>query len=367
MGKHELLPFTHLAIPDSGYYEHWVFRPRDKGIANGFLHINTFLYSIGVQSFLIYNSILLLLSIYCCSIFKCISSQAVSLARAVIVFNPYLLISVLGPTKEINLTFYSLFSLFLFSKDTLILKFLSIIPALIALSIRPQFGLIILVSLATVVVLNFARKTIWFCLLIFVSFLLLNSIPAINSIISNSGGEELEFFASSNYYEVAMILKFMQESPILQIPALIIKMILVMFAPIARPNNIFSEYIPLLDWGYTIMGWVLFPINMGFILLFIYQSVANYPRINRMAQLILIYAFLGVFSTIIAPIIQARYLYPYAPFLAACFTLHSIKVRNRIFILSATLIVLMFVITAVFLPKKWNSLIDTPQLFISWL
>jgi hypothetical protein len=366
VARHELLPLTHYAIPDSGYYEAWVFVPRDKGIATGFNYLNSFLYSIGVQSFVLYNSALLILSIYCCSVFNTFSPKAVSWARATIAFNPYLLISVMGPTKEINLIFFSLFSFFLFLKKPLPFKVLSIIPAVATMAIRPQFGLIILVTFACLLVLRFVKEPISLCILILLSFLFLNSIPVINYYITNSGGEELEFFSTSIYYEVAMVLKVLQTNPLFQIIALLVKLVLIMFAPIARPNNLFAAYVPMLDWGYTIMGWMLFPLNLAFLLLFVNRKTLKVRQLGEGAQLVLIYAFLGILSTIISPIIQARYLFPYAPFIAACFILHNVKLRNNILIFSFALIILAFIGTALFLPKKWDVPIEESTLFISW-
>ncbi|WP_254411883.1 hypothetical protein [Dyadobacter diqingensis] len=366
VARHEFLPLTHYTIPDSGYYETWVFYPRDKGIATGFLHMNTFLYSIGVQSFVFYNSTLLLLSIYFCSIFAPFSAKGVTWARACIAFNPYLLISIMGPTKEINLIFFSLAAFFLFLRGPVILKVLSIVPAFGAMAIRPQFGLLILVAFTCVLLLKVIKKPISLCVAILLLFLFFNSIPFINGIISNSGGDELEFFQSSIYYEVALVLKVMQENPIFQIFALIIKMVLVMFAPIARPNTLSSPYVPLLDWGYTFMGWLLFPLNLSFILLFFNKRISQSPKLNEAGQLIIIYAFLGIFSTIVSPIIQARYLFPYSPFIAACFMLHQVHIRNRILIFSFSLILLTFILTALFLPKKWETPTDESATYISW-
>lgn len=364
--RHELLPLTHYTVPDSGYYEAWVYTPRDKGIATGFLYLNTFLYYIGVQSFIFYNSLLLLLSIHFCSVFKSFSPTSVSWARASIAFNPYLLISIMGPTKEINLIFLSLFAFFLFLKGPFLFKILGILPAVGAMAIRPQFGMIIIVSFAFLIILKYVRQPISLCIGIFVAFLLLNSIPFINNIISNSGGEELEYFAISIYYEIALVLKVLQENPFLQIVALLVKLVLVMFAPIARPNNIFSSYIPMLDWGYTIMGWLLFPLNLSFLFLFLNKKITQEPKLDIKGQLLIMYAFLGILSTIISPIIQARYLYPYAPFIAACIMLHGVKARNRILVFSFSLILLAFVLTAIFMPKEWSVPTDESTIFISW-
>jgi len=365
--RHNLLPLTHYTIPDSGYYENWVFFPYEKGISTGFLYLNTFLYSIGVQSLVFYNSFLLLGSIYLCAIFEPFSPRAVTLARATIALNPYLLISIIGPTKEINLIFFSLAAFYLFLKDSYILKIASILPAVATMAIRPQFGYIILAAFACSLLLKFIKSPISICLLIIVAFLILNSIPVINSFVSNSGGEELEFFSTSIYYEIALILKAMQENPALQVLALMIKVVLVMFAPIARPNTIFSPFVPLLDWGYTFMGWFLFPLNLSFLLLFLKKKATQLPRLNQAGQLLLIYAFLGAFSVVISPIIQARYLFPYAPMIAACFALHTVKVRNRILIFSLALILLSFVLTAIFMPKYWMVPVEEGFVFVSWI
>ena len=365
--KHEILPFTYYTVPDSVYYEQWVFNPREKGFGTGFLHINTFLYSIGPQTFVFYNTALLLASIYFCNIFESFSSKAVSWARASIVFNPYLLISVIGPTKEINLIFFSLFAFYLFQKKSFVLKLLSVGPILGAMAIRPEFGLIIFMAFIASLGLYYIKRPTWICLMILLVFFLINTVPSINTVISNSGGENLEFFSTSNYYQVALILKAMQENPILQVPAIAIKAVLVMFAPIVRANNLFSPFIPLLDWGYTFMAYISFPINLSFLLLFIYQKSSDSTRLSKSGQLFVIYAFLGILSTIATPIIQARYLFPYAPFMAACFMLHNLKLRNRILGFSFFIIAVTFVATAVFFPRVWDRYTHEPMVYLSWI
>lgn len=367
-GKHEILPFVNYYIPDSGHYELWVFFPTDKGISNGFLNINTFLYNIGVQSLCIYNTLLLICCIYFCSVFQTISEKAVSLARTSIAFNPYILISVLGPTKEINLTFFSLFSLYLFSKKPISLKIMAFVPAIVVMGIRPQFGAVLVFSLICYLLVKIIKNPITICVSAFVTFLVLNSIPSINNIISNAGGEELEYYRISNFYAVALILKAMQENPVLQIVALAIKAILAMFAPIARPNAILSSNIPLLDWGYNFMGWFLFPLNLSFLLLFLNKKKVIEPQLSPMGQLIIVFTFLGIFSVIISPIFSARYLFPYAPGIAACFSIHSVKVRNRILVFSFVIIALAFISSAIFIPIYWYPETNmVPFQFLSWI
>jgi len=365
--KNQFLPFTNHFIPDATFYEDHVMYSLDRGVANGFTSLNKLLYSVGPQSFLFYNTILLLLSVRLCTSFKVFNSKAVTWARAVIVCNPYFLISVLGPSKECNLTFLSLFSIFFFLKRDVAFKFIAIIAAIGLIAIRPQFGLCLLCAYAIYLLLPLIKSPTLLCIFILIGYFALNSIPAVNKlVIESQGGEDLPYFKSSSIYELAVALQLMSMNPILQIPAFIAKMCLVMFTPIARPNPITSSSIPLLDWGYTIMANILFPLNFGFLLLFLYPKLTKRPEISEEAQLLLIYAFLGVLSVIISPAIQFRYLFPYAPILAACFTLHRVKIRNRIFITSLFFAITVFFITAIWLPKSWAHA-DVIPVFLSWL
>jgi len=366
--KNQFLPITNHYIVDATYYENHVVEAIDRGeLYNGFTTINKFLYTFGPQIFIFYNTLLLLSCIYLCILFKVFSPKAVTWARAVIVFNPYFLISAIGPSKECNLTFFSLLSIYLFLKGSFFFRVMAFAVGCVVIFIRPQFGACLFAAYMVYLILFVIKKPMTVCLLMLGSFFFLNAIPAINKLISeNQGGDDLPYFAGSSIYQVALVLHAMGKNPILQIPAFIAKMCLVMFTPIARPNPLISDHIPLLDWGYTFMANVLFPLNFGFILLFFNQQQTAFAKIGREGHFLIIYCFIGILSVIISPSIQFRYLFPYIPVIAACFVLHNVKTRNRILIISFSLMIFIFIMTAIFLPKQFGADGYVP-LYLSWL
>ena len=366
--KYEYLPLDNHFIPDSTFYENHVFNEFSRvGLGSGFTQLNRLLYSLGPQSFLIYNTIIMAGSVYCCSVMSEFSPKAVSWAKLSIVFNPFLLISMLGPSKECNLTFLSMLAIYCFLKKPFGYKVFGIIVAVAALFIRAQVSACIIVSLLLYIVLVVYRKPINICLVVLVAYFVLNSVPLFNEIITNSQGEELEFFKESNIYEIALVLKEMSQNPVLQFPAFIAKTALIMFTPIARPNPLFANYIPLLDWGYTSLAMFMFPLNFSFLLLFIYQKRTSSSYLSIKGQFLIIYLFVGALSVIVSPNIQFRYLFPYIPILAGCYILHDSKIKDRIIIISSVIIITTFIITAIFFPKAWAVKSTLSPFFISWL
>jgi len=366
--NHSYLPITNYWIPDSYHYEIAAFNYQKDDIRTYFFNLNGLLYAIGPQTFTIYNTALLLASLYFCKVFSIISDQAVSWARATIVFNPYFLISVTGPTKEINLTFLALLSFFLFFNESNLLKVISFLVAAYACAVRPEFGMIIIIGMASNISLRFIKNPIKHCLYILAVYFIINPIPWFNNYITEiSGGEELPFFQISVYHSLALILLEMNKSPILQFAVFIVKLVLGLFAPIARPSTIFSEYVPLLDWGYSFMAMFLFPLNAAFVLLLMSWKRKIFEDMPRNTKIIIIYTFLGVLSTLISPIIQFRYLFPYMPMLGAIYVLQPVKVRNWIIGISSIIIAASFIGSVIWLSKDYERITAYIPLFVSWL
>ena len=366
--KNHYLPFTNEFIPDATFYEDHVMLGIDRGLSNGFTEINRVLYFLGPQSFLIYNTLLMMGCVYLCNLFQFFSPKAVNWAKAIIIFNPYLLISLVGPSKECNLTFLSLLSIYLFVKKSWSLKVLGILVVGVIMVIRPQFALILLLSFVMYPLLTLFKNTMLLCALILAAFFILNAIPPVNEfIVESQGGDDLPFFKSSSIYELAIILQIMSSHPLLQFPAFAAKTCLILFTPIARPNSLMSSFIPLLDWGYTFMANLLFPLNFGFIVLFFTPKLVKRPLVDRRVQFIILYIFAGMMSVIISPSIQFRYLFPYSPCIAACFTLHPLKIRNRILTISLVFSLVFFVLTAIWLQRDWSGEEVGGPFYLSWL
>jgi hypothetical protein len=366
--NHSYLPLTNYWIPDSVHYEIAAFNYQKDDIRTYFFNLNRLLYSVGPQTFTIYNALLLLGSIYFCKIFSCISDKAVAWARATIVLNPYFLISVTGPTKEINLTFLSLFCFFLFFKNSNLLKSISFVVALYACAVRPQFGLILILGLISSVSLRIFTNPVKHCLYILAAYFILNPIPIVNNYITElSGGEDLPYFQISIYHSLALVLLEMNKSPILQFAVFAIKLVLGLFAPIARPSTLGSEYIPLLDWGYSFMAMLLFPLNLAFVLLFLNWKKKIFAEMSQQAKMIIVYTFLGVLSTLVSPIIQFRYLFPYLPMLGAIYLLQPVKIRNWIVGISAIMILISFVGSLIWLSRDYEKVSTYLPIFVSWL
>jgi hypothetical protein len=169
------------------------------------------------------------------------------------------------------------------------------------------------------------------------------------------------------YHGLALVLQEMNKNPLLQFLVFAVKLILGLFAPIARPSTIFSQYIPILDWGYTFMAIFLFPLNMAFVYLFLNRKARKIDQISHNNKIFIVYTFVGILSTLISPIIQFRYLFPYMPMIAALFYLQPVGVRNKIISLSVVVVIISFVVAIIWLPREYERITLALPLFVSWL
>jgi hypothetical protein len=371
--KYQLLPLTNHLIPDSFHYETRVFFDLvgNSFFSDGLTYYHRFLYNIGPASFLVVNSTMLILSIYFCTIFSRISPQSVSAARFIIVFNPYLLIGAVGPNKETLVIFLSLATFYFLFQTHKILNAFGICVATLVLFVRPVAGIILISSLLMSILLLLFKNPLKIFLSLLLLYFILNAIPPINDLIlsAQGEGEDLPHFQGSNILEVAIFLKIMNQSPILQIPALFIKAGLILITPIFRPNPFYSIPFAILDVGYSLLAYALLPFNIGLLLLFFNLKRVSTKFINIDVQLLLLYCLLGIFATLLSSNISFRYIFPYAPFIFAFFYLHDIKYRNKIITYSFFLVLLVFALTSIFTRKQFE--LDTgtfiaPQ-FISWM
>jgi len=365
--RYQFLPITNHFVYDSYTYELRVLYERNVDpFANSFTALNAFFYSLGAYSFIVINTIMLLISIYLCRIFKCISDNSVSLARFIIVFNPYLLIGAIGPNKETFLLFLSLLCFYLYFHRLSYIKVLGFLVALSALFVRPVFGMVLVTTILIVPLLSLFKNPINLFIFILVFYFAVNSIPFINVILTESQGEDLASFQTSSLYEIALVLKLMNQNPLLQFPAFFIKTCLILITPIVRPNAFFSIPYPILDVGYTFMAYILFPFNLSLLLIFLNKKTVSLYNTNRNTQILLLYTLIGILTTIINSNITFRYIFPYSPIIASFFYLHSLKTRNRVIVLSFFILLFTFTVTLAFFKKEFemdNFII--PQ-FMSW-
>jgi len=365
--KYQYIPITNHFVHDSYTYELRVLYERSiDPFANAFTSLNGLFYQIGPFTFIFINTAMLLCCVYLCKMFAVISDQSVSIARFIIVANPYLLIGAIGPNKETFLIFLSLLCFYLYFQRLPTLKFLAFLVAISALFVRPVFGLTLILTILITPLTYVIKNPVNVFLTILLGYFTLNSIPPINVFITEFQGEELYSFQTSNLYEVALFLKAMNQNPILQFPAFAIKTCLILFTPIVRPNSFFSIPYPILDVGYTLMAYALFPCNFALLLSFINKKILSLNAVNKETQILFIYTLIGILTTVINSNITFRYIFPYSPMIVALFYIHSLKTRNRVIILSIGLIILTFTVTLIFLKRDFemdNSIV--PQ-FMSW-
>ena len=365
--RYQILPITNHFVYDSYTYELRVLYDRNiDTFADAFTSLNSFFYKIGPFSFVLINTIMLLCCVYLCKVFSVISSKSVSLARFIVVFNPYLLIGAIGPNKETFLLFISLLCFYLYFQGLPILRFLALVVAMFALFVRPVFGLTLLFTILIKPLTYLIKNPVNVFLLILLGYFTINSIPPINIFITEFQGEVLASFQTSNLYELALFLKVMNQNPILQFPAFAIKTCLILFTPIVRPNAFFSLPYPILDVGYTLMAYALFPFNLALLLIFLNKKIVSLNFVNKETQTLLIFALIGILTTIINSNITFRYIFPYSPVIVSLFYLHSLKVRNRIILFSLGLVTLTFTITLIFLKKDFAMDDLTVPQFMSW-
>ena len=171
-------------------------------------------------------------------------------------------------------------------------------------------------------------------------YFLLNSIPFTNSIISDLSKDVLPSFATSRIYDISLLLKGYSQNIILQYPAFIAKSVIFLFAPIVRPLSIFASPLPLLDVGYSMIASLLFPFNLSLILVFLSSSKTNKRQFSVDESIIFFYTLLSITVIIMNPILTFRYIFPFIPFIFACFELQSIRIKNYVIYLSSITILL---------------------------
>lgn len=367
--KHQYLPITNHFIPDSYAYEMRVLYERTiDPLSDGFTSFNRTLYNIGPFSFIFVNSIFLLSSVYFSKIFEFISPNSVTLARFIIIFNPYLLVGAIGPNKETVLIFLSLLSFYLFFQRSGYIKVLGFGVAILALFVRPIFGLVLVLSILLIPLIRLFKNPVNLFLCFLIIFFVANAIPPINSAISAAQGEgdELPYFQGSNILEVALFLKLMNQNPILQLPAFLVKTGLILITPIFRPNPFYTIPYPLLDAGYSFIAYTLLPFNISLLLLFFNKGLVSSQNINKETQILILYCLIGVLTTIINSNITFRYLFPYSPVIVSIFYLHSTKIRNRILMGCFFILSLIFAGTTVFFRKEFETDSTIIPQFLSW-
>jgi hypothetical protein len=370
--KYQFLPLTNLYIPDSWVYEQRVLfdLTGNSFFSDGLTYYNRLLYAIGPASIFITNAFILFTSVYLCKVFECVSDKSVNLARFIIVFNPYLLVGAIGPNKETLLIFISLLSFTFFFKDSLTAKLLGIAIAILTLFVRPHAGIVIVGSMLLVPLIPLFRNPINLFLSILFTYFAFNAIPVFNEFFTASQGEDITpYFQTSSIFEVILVLIYMNEHPILQIPGFMIKVCLILITPIARPNPFFSQPFAILDAGYSLIAYYLLPFNLGLLLLIKNKSKVQWSTVSHNTQFLILFCLIGILSTLMSSIITFRYIFPYTPVIVSLFYLNTIKVRNQVITLSFLLITFIFVTTAIFMRRQFQleTGIDSVAQFMSWL
>jgi hypothetical protein len=376
LSKNQYIAVTDFFVPDSYTYELRVLE-NIKSLnfaANTFNNFNRFIYGLGTINFLILNSSLLFLSVcFCKPVFGNISKSSIWFARFSIVTNLYFLIAAIGPNKEIILLFINMLFWFayfdenrLFKKYSLIRILTLFLIASLPIFIRPysSFPLYISLFLNDKYVYK-PRKLVFIAISI---FFLSNSIGFIANIYSQMVDSSLTSFSASRIFFISKILGEYSKDPLLQVPAFIAKAGIILFGPILRSFPIFSDPFPLLDFGYSVIALLCFPVNLSLIAIFMGKEsikklclaiTPNYLDALR------IFCFVGfsLIVVIVTPVTTFRYMFPFFPFIFAFIPLLKKRYLSRIFILSTLLLSLVILFTSTNRTMK-NNLI--PE-FMNWL
>lgn len=394
LSKHGYIPLTGIYVPDGYTYELRALENRELEEFSAFSYnlFNQFIYNsfLGAFGFFLFNSSLLFLSVWLCRpVFASISENSVNYARFAIVFNPYLLISAIGPNKESILLFINL--LFWYScfygyrneerrsnnKGKLVAKIIKLVAlftlASIPLFIRPIVSILLYVSLIYKI-FRFKKTRLvatWVLVFYFVSI----SIPAINEIYAQQVDQGLSSFTSSSIYDLAATLAKYSLDPIMQYPAFIAKTILLFFGFIVRPFSFFE----LLDVGYSFLAVAYFPINLSLILTFFNKNnynnsenssesgeeILSSPN-NDSPNTFLIFALLSMFIVVVSPGFTFRYFIPITPFTFALFTCQNSSTRKMLVTISVLIGVLVIVGNLLFSQKSSYQDVSLP-VFMDWL
>ncbi|UJS05688.1 hypothetical protein [Cylindrospermopsis raciborskii] len=384
---------TGIYVPDGYTYELRALENRELEEFSAFSYnlFNQFIYNsfLGAFGFFLFNSSLLFLSVWLCRpVFASISENSVNYARFAIVFNPYLLISAIGPNKESILLFINL--LFWYScfygyrneerrsnnKGKLVAKIIKLVAlftlASIPLFIRPVVSIILYISLIYKI-FSFKKTRLvatWVLVFYFVSI----SIPAINEIYAQQVDQGLSSFTSSSIYDLAATLAKYSLDPIMQYPAFIAKTILLFFGFIVRPFSFFE----LLDVGYSFLAVAYFPINLSLILTFLKNTKHNSDDSSRLDEEIfsrknyntvnafLFFALLSMFIVVVSPGFTFRYFIPATPFTFALFICQNSSTRKILVAISVLIGLLVIVGNVIFVQKSYYQEVSLP-VFMDWL
>ncbi|MFL0658634.1 hypothetical protein [Cylindrospermopsis raciborskii] len=393
LSKHGYIPLTGIYVPDGYTYELRALENRELEEFSAFSYnlFNQFIYNsfLGAFGFFLFNSSLLFLSVWLCRpVFASISENSVNYARFAIVFNPYLLISAIGPNKESILLFINL--LFWYScfygyrneerrsnnKGKLVAKIIKLVAlftlASIPLFIRPIVSILLYVSLIYKI-FRFKKTRLvatWVLVFYFVSI----SIPAINEIYAQQVDQGLSSFTSSSIYDLAATLAKYSLDPIMQYPAFIAKTILLFFGFIVRPFSFFE----LLDVGYSFLAVAYFPINLSLILTFLKNTKHNSDDSSRLDEEIfsrknyntvnafLFFALLSMFIVVVSPGFTFRYFIPATPFTFALFICQNSSTRKILVAISVLIGLLVIVGNVIFVQKSYYQEVSLP-VFMDWL
>jgi hypothetical protein len=376
LSKNQYIAVTEFFVPDSYTYELRVLEniKSTNFAANAFNIFNRFIYGLGTINFLILNSSLLFLSVcFCKPVFGKISRSSIWLARFSIVTNLYFLIAAIGPNKEIILLFINMLFWFVyFDENWLFKKYFSIrililfLIASLPIFIRPysSFPLYISLFLNDKYVYK-PRKLVFVATLI---FFLLNFIDLFSNLYSQTVDSYLESFSGSRIFTVSKILGEYSKDPLLQVPTFIVKAGIILFGPILRSFSIFSNPFPLLDFGYSVIALLCFPVNLSLIVIFMGKEsirklcLAITPN-DLDALRIFCFVSFSLVVVIVNPVITFRYMFPFFPFIFAFVPLLKKRFLSRIFILSTLLVSLIILFTSADRTTK-NNLI--PE-FMNWL
>ncbi|MTJ50159.1 hypothetical protein [Dolichospermum sp. UHCC 0259] len=377
LAKNNVLAISNFYIPDSYTYELRLLGIKDietAGLAAQTYNIfNRFLYAMGSHSFFIFNASLLFLSLSLCrDVFEYISSKAINYARLAIVANPYLLIGAIGPNKETILIFICLlfWKLFFVLNGKIRIVSLMVI-ATIPIFIRPIVSLPLYISIAVYSLIETKCNKPRMLILTFLgAFFLLNSIPFTNTLVSSLYQDDvISSFSTSRIYDIALLMRDYSQNIILQYPAFIVKSIIFLFAPILRTLSIFVSPLPLLDVGYSIIASLIFPFNLSLILVFLFFVKTKKRKFSVYESMILFYSLLSIIVIILNPILTFRYIFPFTPFIFACFDLQSIRIKNYVIYFSGiiTLLSIWFSMTYMYDPSMEITSNEAIPDFLQWL
>lgn len=356
LSKNGYIPVTDIFIPDSYTYELRALEDRRLDFsAHTYNVFNKFIYSRSPKLFLVFNTLLLFLSVWFCKfVFGIISNESVHFARFAIVTNLYLLIAAVGPNKEIILLFVNLLFWFVFlsdyrilSKYSLIRNILLFLIASLPLLIRPysSFPLYIVLLVKDTKFYKPRKIIIMFLLL----FFMLNSFEFFGDIYSERLEAGISSFSDSKIFDLLSLLNAYSKDPILQYPAFAIKFIILMFGAVLRPFPIFSDPFQLLNFGYSLIAFLSFPANLALFILLIRnrflkvekKSYANIHDRNPEVSKILLFTVFSFIVIAINPVITFRYAFPFGAFVFALIPLQKKKMFQNIILFSVTLVSLL--------------------------